>query len=434
VKLIPGTLLGRTALVIAFALIASQFATALIFRFYQTGPTAVQIALLATSHLKAIRAALELLPPDQREAYLAHFRDSEGIRVLPMTGNEQPGKPPDSRPMRLFAQHLRDQLGEGTELYVHQGGTRTLWVKLRANNHQYWVTLSRNRIDRAFPWRWAGLTLLGALLALGAAYTVVRRINSPIKALTEAAARIGRGESPPPIEEAGPLEIRSLSRTFNQMASDLQQLEADRALLLAGVSHDVRTPLARLRLGVEFMDEKIDPAIKQGMVQDIDDIDKIIGQFLAFAREGSEEKPQPGDLNALATDTAERATRLGGDIKMELADLPPFKFRPLAMRRLLNNLVENALRYGGNDIMVRTSDRHGKIILSVLDRGPGIPESEVQRLIQPFTRLDRARSGEAGAGLGLAIVDRIARMHHGKLSLLRREGGGLEARVEFPAA
>jgi two-component system osmolarity sensor histidine kinase EnvZ len=205
------------------------------------------------------------------------------------------------------------------------------------------------------------------------------------------------------------------------MARDLESMERERAMVLAGISHDLRTPLSRMRLSLEMSGAESGAA--GAMVADIDEMDAIIGQFLDFARGVNEQKTRQ-DLLALAEEVAEHYRRLGKDVSVEGegAQLP---FARTAVRRALSNLIDNALRYGKEPIEVRVS----KNVIEVSDRGPGIPASEVERLKRPFTRLQSARSGPAGAGLGLAIVERVARAHGGSLELAAREGGGLVARL-----
>lgn len=215
------------------------------------------------------------------------------------------------------------------------------------------------------------------------------------------------------------------------LARDVQQLDRDRNLLLAGVSHDLRTPLARLRLAAELLENTSDPVLRHDMIHDIEHMDGIISQFLAYVRHGSDEAARPGDLNRLLQELSERYSDAQGKITLHLAALPMIRFKPLAMQRLLSNLLENAWLHGNSEVEVHTQALPDRVVIKVLDRGPGIPESERQKMMQPFTQLASARE-EKGAGLGLAIVDRIARLHRGKISLLSREGGGLEARLELP--
>jgi two-component system osmolarity sensor histidine kinase EnvZ len=272
-------------------------------------------------------------------------------------------------------------------------------------------------------------------LALVGGLALMLRVNRPLRALTDAAADIAAGKNPPVLPERGPSEIRTLSQAFNRMSSALRQQESNRAVLLAGVSHDLRTPLSRLRLALEMSSARLDPAVREGMQADIEDMDGIINQFLDFARDAAAEAPQArADLNALVEMLVDRYRRRGQPVEAHLAQLPPLKLKPMAVQRMVTNLVDNALRYGGGPVEIETGREGEMAVLKVLDRGPGIPEQEVERVMQPFTRLEQARSDMQGAGLGLAIVDRVARMHGGEVRLAPRSGGGLEARVELPVA
>jgi two-component system osmolarity sensor histidine kinase EnvZ len=172
--------------------------------------------------------------------------------------------------------------------------------------------------------------------------------------------------------------------------------------------------------------------LKAGMESDIEDIDAAINQFLDFARINEGEAViADGDLNAIARSVCERHARNDKTVATRLEPLPPLPLRPIAVQRMVANLVENALRHGGPEVEVATAVENGRAVVEVRDRGPGIPPDQAEHMLQPFTRLDAARSG-AGTGLGLAIVDRIARLHGGEVKLLPREGGGLRARVELP--
>jgi two-component system osmolarity sensor histidine kinase EnvZ len=314
-------------------------------------------------------------------------------------------------------------------------GVRSIWVNFEIDGQTYWVRLTRERIERAEQLRWIGWGALILLLSVGGAFLIVTRINRPLRELARATAAIGRGETPQAVaEESGPAEIRTLARAFNQMTNDLKRIDADRALLLAGVSHDLRTPLARIRLGVEMLGDKADATLIDGMVQDIEDIDAAINQFLDFARvTGEQSAASEVDLEELVHSVVERYQQQGKPVRARFTGVPQLQMKVLAIRRLLTNLIDNALRHGGTEVEVQTAVSDGWVRLSILDRGPGIPSTDTARMLQPFTRLNEARS-TSGSGLGLAIVDRIAKLHGGRVSLLAREGGGLEARIEFPVA
>ncbi|MDQ3197062.1 MAG: ATP-binding protein [Burkholderiales bacterium] len=429
-KLLPRSLLTRTVLLIALLLTVSQLAWFQMLRLFEREPRARQLAVQVVSTVNLTRAALLTAEPSKRRELLLDLSEREGIRVYTGLPAEIMVNPPNSRFLQLTANAVGSELGMDTQVLVQRedDGT-TLWVSFNIEGDEYWIVLSRARTERAFPTQWLSWGALVLLFSIFGAYLIVSRINRPLRRLTDAAARIGKGELPPALPETGSTEIRAVSRGFNQMTDDLKRLEADRALLLAGVSHDLRTPLSRLRLELEMLNES--ESLKTGMAQDIDEIDAIIDQFLAFARGNAEETEAECDLNAIVRAVRERYARIGKPMVLDLADLPPLALKPLAIQRLLVNLVENALRHGGGAIEIRTAVNRDNAVLAVLDRGLGIPECETGRMLQPFTRMDSARSG-GGSGLGLAIVDRIARLHEGSVKLLARAGGGLEARVELP--
>ena len=439
-RLAPSSLLWRTLAVMLAALVLSQAAATWLFNEFVTRPHHDARVSQFVSHLKTISAALETMPPQAQQRFIDAIAEKEGIRIVPAQGDERMRPAEGVVPLRLFREHLREIFGPQAEVYVRRGDRErggppaVLWVKLPAANREYWVAFPRGRIDRdplaaLLAWSAAGLAI-----AIGATFFLVYRLNRPLAELARAAEKLGKGGDPAPVSETGPSEIRAVARAFNQMKEDLQESQRERATFLAGVSHDLRTPLSRLRLEVEMLGDKVASDTQHGMVQDLDDMNLIIDQFIDFMRSEAAEPLAPVSLAELASACAERAARGGANVRCELAELAPMMLRPLAMRRLVDNLVANAARHAGGEIVLRTARAPGKAILAVLDRGPGIPAGEAERLKQPFTRRDEARSGSSGAGLGLAIADRVARLHGATLELLPRDGGGLEARVSIPIA
>jgi two-component system osmolarity sensor histidine kinase EnvZ len=428
----PRTLLWRSVLLIALLLAVAHLAWLQIFRMSEREPRARQVAQQIASVVNLTRAALVTANPSKRLELLQELSREEGIQVYVGHPGERVSPLPERPFLQLVATEIRRQLGAGTRLAVSREGVRGAWVSFDIDGDEYWVFMPRSRLERNDPLRWLGWGALVLALALLGAFLIVARVNRPLRELAVAADQIGHGKTPQPIAETGPEEIRTLARAFNQMSADLKRLDDERALLLAGVSHDLRTPLSRIRLGLEMMDEK-GAGLKAGMVQDVEDIDAAINQFLDFARitEGEAVVPE-GDLNALAREVCDRYSRSGKPLTARFAPrLPPIALRPLAIQRLVANLVDNALRHGGGTVELETGIDSSRATIEVLDRGPGIPPEEAERMLRPFTRLDTARSS-AGSGLGLAIVDRIARLHGGSVQLLPRPGGGLRARVELP--
>jgi two-component system osmolarity sensor histidine kinase EnvZ len=263
-------------------------------------------------------------------------------------------------------------------------------------------------------------------------YIVFYWLRRQLHSLISAARILGDGHTPALLPETGPEEIRELSRGFNQLALNLETLDSDRRLMLVGISHDLSTPLTRLRLAVELMEMKADLSQIPGMIQDIEDMTGILIQFADYAKTGKEEDSVVADFNQVVAEVCQRYVAVGKVIRSDLASVPAFRFRALAIRRLVTNLVDNAARYGGGYIEVNTRYDDGSVALIVLDHGPGIRSADPNSLIKPFARENIARGTQLGAGLGLSIVDRIARAHGGGLALCNRAEGGLTATVTLP--
>jgi two-component system osmolarity sensor histidine kinase EnvZ len=430
--LLPRTLLWRTVLLLAVLLAVSHLAWITIFSYAQREPRANQFAQQIVSIVVLTRAAMVSAAPGKRVALLRELSSAEGIQVYAARDDESIEPLPDRPLLKLIAAAVREQLGPDTRITLARDGIPGVWVSFPIDEDEYWVMVPRARLERPETWRWVGLGVVVLLLSVLGAVAIVSRVNRPLRALARAAADLGRGREPAPVPEAGPAEISGVAKAFNQMAADLQSTERERALMLAGVSHDLRTPLSRIRLGVEMLD--VDGALREGMVQDVEEMDAIVGQFLDFARggpEGAETNATDTDLDALVARVVERYRAKGQPVNARAGGLPLLPLRALAIERLLTNLINNALRHANTPVEVETRVEGKHAVLSVLDRGPGIPDGDAERMMQPFTRLSTART-DSGSGLGLAIVERIARMHHGKLELLARVGGGLEARVLLP--
>jgi two-component system osmolarity sensor histidine kinase EnvZ len=424
------TLLGRAFLLIALLLVVSVLASFQIYRIYEREPRAKELAQQTVSVVNLTRAALVNADPALRRELLIELNEREGIRVYPSVAGEQLQPLPDKPLFNMVAARVRDSLGERTRFAFRRDGVKGFWVSFFIDVDQYWVMLPRGRVEPGLGLGWLGWGAALLALALLGAWFIATAIARPLAALTNAARRLGRGESHEPLPAEGPRELRMVADAFNRMARDLESMERERAMVLAGISHDLRTPLARLRLGLEMLGGE--RATAEGMVADIDEIDAVIGQFLDFAREANEEQGVR-DLEALAAEVVEGYARRGRQVALERGGVPPLRFAQMALRRAIANLIDNALRHAGEPVLVRTRRERGAALLEVLDRGPGIPPTEAERLKRPFTRLDAARSGVGGSGLGLAIVERVARAHGGRLDLLPREGGGLLARLTLPA-
>jgi len=486
VKLWPGSLFGRLALVLIGALAVAVLATIVLFRQDRAELQVRHFAENRIVQLQSLRTALENLPRDDRRDGLQRLARQYGVRIVPADEREPPGfgaggwhsgsgmrGPGGGGPGRdgmggerdgmgprfgagrdgetageratgplaaflpVLAQieaRFGEALGPGTEVRV-QPRAQAMWVRLPAGDAAYWIgfPLPPRPQTEGEPTRALAISVSLALALILAAFLFARHLARPLRDLSAAVDRVGRGETPPPLPESGPSEIVAVNRGFNAMLANLRRIEQDRALLLAGVSHDLRTPLARMRLGIELA--HADPPTREGMVADIEEMDRVIGQFLDFARGEDGIAVEVRPLEAVVAPVVERYRKAGRDVSLAAGHVAALPLRPTAIARLVANLVDNALAYGAPPVEITISARGGEAVIDVADRGPGVRPEDVERLKQPFTRADdsRARSdGAAGAGLGLAIVDRIARLHGGRFELLPRDGGGTVARVSLP--
>src|SRR5688572_15776482 len=397
---------------------------------YEREPRSRELAQQTVSTVNLTRAALVSADPFLRRELLIELNETEGLRVFPATASEKLEPVPDDALLNLVILKVRETTGADTRFAYARDEDEGFLVSFFIDEDEYWVMLPRERFELEFGLQWLGWGAGLLILALGGAWLIASNIARPLAALTRAAARIGSGQPHQPLAEEGPRELRSVAAAFNRMASDLESMERERAMVLAGISHDLRTPLSRMRLALGM--SGADAAAAGAIIADIDEIDAIIGQFLDFARGAKEDKTRQ-DPRPLLDELAEHYSRLGKNIAMKSDGAAPFSFARMAVRRALGNLIDNALRYAGEPVEVELRNTPGEVLIEVRDRGPGIPRSETERLKRPFTRLDAARSGPVGSGLGLAIVERVARAHGGRLDLAPRDGGGLVARLVMAA-
>ncbi len=429
------SLFGRTVLVVVLSVLLTQLATTFVIRQFYVHPLLERALDDRANHIQTIVTSLSVMPKDQRAAFVKNYKDSEGGHILTALPKDNGIPPdPDTRLFRL-QERLQRQIAPDTRVLVaDRGDSPEAWISLKTPSGEYWYVTQRQRFDSGFPVKWAIMLMVVICISVVGVYWGVRRINKPLHDLTAAVHRIAQGQTPTPVPEPpGPQEIRALSEAFNTMQRALRAFESNRTIMLAGVSHDLRTPLARLRLGLEMLLSPKDGNALDPLVQDLEEIDRIIDQFLDFARDNPQNWLSRGSINEVVRATYERFVARNYPVTLDLSFTPDdTMINDRAIERVITNLVENALRYGDPPISIRTETFNGLVRLSVLDRGTGIPPQEVTRLIQPFTRRESSRSGHPGAGLGLAIVDRIIGMHRGTFKLLPRNGGGLEARIELP--
>lgn len=375
------------------------------------------------------------MPPDFRPF---EFR-------APPEGRPPPREPPrwaedDPRSgMRGLIRRLNRQLGDGTRVALSRGPEPALYVSLSSTlsqedgvNQRAWLVISLERVSPAVDTPliviWLGGLGLVLLVAAGFSWHITR----PMTSLAHAADQLAAGK-PQRVEPSGPRETRVLGERFNAMLDALDASDAVRRTLLAGLPHDLKAPLSRMRLRTEMAD---DPALKEGLRKDAQDMQHIVDQFIGYVRGTDPAAYRFGSMDMVGwlRERVHAWQGAGTDISLQVAgpEEQHVEGDAMALARLLDNLIQNALQHGAPPVEVQMSHQAGHAVLSVRDHGQGISPERRAEALQPFSRLDPARSRTGNVGLGLALVDAIARAHGGRIALQQADGGGLRVDVWLP--
>jgi two-component system osmolarity sensor histidine kinase EnvZ len=410
---------------------------------FQRGPQIQQTADLVVSVVTITKAALTHSAPELRRELLFELVSNEGIRVYNLEPDDTIEPPPATSSMSEIAALVREKLGADTRFSRRVNGVAGFWISFKIADDKFWLMLERERLPGLTRVQWLGWASVVGLLSLLGAALISSLVNLPLARLTDATRAIAQGKRPTRLPEKGPQEIREANRSFNQMVEDLVQVEKDRAVILAGISHDLRTPLARMQLEIEMASLSRDA--REGMQSDIAQMDAIIGQFLDYAKPTEAATFVPVDLSALLDDSAREAERMP-DVRVT-TDIEPGVHtlgNATDLKRVINNVIENARRYGktpGQDVTeidiacrVKATGHGRRAVVEIADHGVGVPDDQIGQLLKPFTRLDSARGQANGAGLGLAIVERVISRHNAELNVRNREGGGLQVQLALPLA
>ena len=294
------------------------------------------------------------------------------------------------------------------------------------------VTFDARQSAQTASWPYRLLLSLAVLLVAVVAVSLVavRWATRPLNALADAAGELGRNINRPPLEEKGPVEVARAARAFNTMQARLAGYIRDRTRVLAAMSHDLKTPITRLRLRSELLD---DPQLRAKFTGDLEEMESMVGATLNFLRGMENGEPvQPVDIMALLESLQADMAETGGQVTVEGHARVPFPGRPQALKRCLANLLENAVKYG-KSAAVAIADNDSRLEIRIQDEGPGIPQSELEKVFEPFYRVEGSRSRETGGtGLGLTIARSVAEAHGGSLVLRNRAEGGLEAVLVLP--
>ena len=429
-KLKPKSAVWRTTIVISFVLVVSQYLSLAFFWWNLYLPEMRQHAHYVAVNLTLLRdAEQQALQNPQALAMHDWIQQATGIEVV--RNPEEFPSLKDKPLAEFFTQELENQLRtelhEDIDVYFEFKPKPRLWIYIPSLK-DVWVREPLLFFAQYNPFIIIAWIIGVPLMAIMAIIILVRQLNRPLKRLELAALRVAKGQHSTMLEtRRGPSEIRAVNAAFNQMTYDIQQATKDRTVMLAGISHDLRTPLTRLRLTAEIMADK---DLAEGMILDIQDMDEILEQFISFMRDGSDETSELIDVNQILSEVAAQFAAQT-QIEFHPEPLPEILIRRLAIKRMVGNLVNNALRYGQAPIVLSAIEGRQHLIISVRDHGHGVVESQIPDLLRPFVRGDSARTTQ-GTGLGLAIVSRIVKMHKGTLDIRNHPEGGFEVSVSLP--
>ena len=433
-------LFWRTFFFLALLLFGSIVAWLQTFRAIESEPRAIQSAQQLASLVNLTRAALRYSDSIARVSLVKTLADEEQVRITPREPKDVFELFDREDQGTLITSELKSRLGNSTVVASTVNGQKGLWVGFAIDGDAYWLLTDPARVGPSRKSTWVVWLAIGGALSLVGAAFIARLINQPLKQLSFAASRLRDGNfTESRLDEmVATSEVREVNIGFNRMAEQLSKIEQDRVIMLAGISHDLRTPLARLRLETELSVSDIDA--REHMAADISQLDRIIDKFLHYAR-AEPAHLLPVSLNSVI-DAAAYAVADYADMRVTInmeKDIVVLADE-VDLSRAIANLLENARRYGKTgktgialvDIAARTRDHW--VLLRVRDHGPGVAASILSKLTSPFFRGDTARTAATGAGLGLAIVDKTIHRMGGAFQLTNTKSGGLAANIKLRRA
>ncbi|OJW88978.1 ATP-binding protein [Thiobacillus sp. 65-1402] len=425
-KPVARSLYARTALTLALAFIVFQAAAFWVVYRTLIVPVAERSADdLAGLIVLSAQTWVEL-PPPTRAAFERELARRHGLRLTTAATAAAADAPQFAFRAQIEAA-LSRRVG-GPIVLRGVPGTAAAWLDIPLGGHDLHAGFFPDRYAVKPPLAAIAVIAVGAFLSLLTALFLVRRLTVPLARAVQAASQVGAGELPEPLPETGPAELAELARRFNRMAAEVRDLLDNRTTLLAGISHDLRTPMTRLQLNLEMLRDAPSAARIDRAVADLADMNRLITGYLELARTTQAEMKVRFDLAGLLEEVA-------ADAGLSWQGAVPCEIEAgrLAMRQIVTNLVQNAQRYGGGTPVELALECTGKLArVIVRDAGAGIPDDQLEKVFRPFYRLEASRSqATGGTGLGLAIVRQLAETNGWTVSLKNRAAGGLEATLEI---
>ncbi len=391
--------------------------------------------------------ALRYAQDQNQSRLLADLSRHESLDVHVRTNDDIWTPLPDEHYWRLIEQHLLTSLGAETIIAWEVNQLGAFWVSFTNNGAQYWLAFERQKISEVTPVQWASWILAAILLSLIGALISASYFNRPLTRLARFAKSLATGQTPAPLPENGAREIHLVNKSFNRMAQTLRQTESDREMMLAGLSHDLRTPLTRMRLEIEM--SALPETTRSLVDMDLEQVDHSINKLIEYARassatfQGAHQSVAPminlsQELTHLIHLETEHLNVQDASLQACISKNLHARIDPFSLKRILTNLFENAKRYGRNsagiaEIFVRLERQDRALLLQISDTGAGIAEQETETLMRPFSRGNHARTDCIGTGLGLAITERLVNQAQGTISLISRPNNGLLVQIKIPA-
>lgn len=438
-RLFPDTLAGRTIVILVIGLGIFHLWSIWIYRIGTDNLLGAPREPGPAERLVSATRALEALPPDERERTAPSFGGADlevhWTRTSLVTAHHRAESEPMAR-LRQQLQRLAPEIGGDRLRFGFADGTarhRHLLLAAVQLTDGSWATFG---FDAFAPAAASEHDVLGSLTAMAVGILIVsvllvRSLTAPLRDLAVAADRIGTDISTPEVAETGPREIRHVAKAFNSMQGRIRRLIEDRTQTLAAVSHDLKTPITRLRLRAEFIRES---DTRRMIDADLDEMERMIDSTLAFLRGSSDEASRTVDIGSILRTICDEAADAGHDVVLSGDERTALSCKPLAIKRAFSNLIDNAVKYGGL-ARVSLTDGPRDAVVTIEDEGPGIPAGEQERVFDPFYRIEGSRSRETGGtGLGLTLARTVVRAHGGDIALHNRAGGGLRVIVSLPKA
>lgn len=427
-RLLPTSLFGRVLLTLVGTFGLFAVATFWVIVAFALNPVAARSATDFAGIMVLSARTLVQLPVEMRDDYRTRLAREYDLRLA----DERPVENTNTYFFPYIA-HMEEALGERIGHPVEiitslANGERWFWAPLETGNQVIWTGFPRHRLGTRPVEGISVVAALALLLVLVSSTILARRVTRPLEQLSAAAREVAQGRSPNPLAETGPAELANLARQFNEMSRQVRELLANRTTLLAGISHDLRTPLTRLRLAVEMLPNDTAPDLVGRMERDIDEMSALITQAVNFGNNLGAGRRNLVDLGDLINDLVVDQPR----VIWQPRPACPYCVDRLALRRIISNLLENALRYSQDDVEIHLDCRIPNPVIYVLDRGPGIPAAEREAVFRPYYRLEHSRNRQTGgSGLGLAVARQLAVSNNIELEIGMRRGGGTVVSVRL---